>query len=89
MDASSSLQENYFDAIKSTVIDTIKHLPLSDTAFRVRGALTFDHQINEISIAGKTKDEILDAIAAAELTGGLTRMYLAINKITQYLTNRM
>ncbi|KAK3084976.1 hypothetical protein FSP39_022278, partial [Pinctada imbricata] len=85
MDASISLDKDYFEAIKETVATTIRYLNISDDMFRVRVVLTFNGSVEIVAQDETSKEALIQKVEEAILTGGPNKIFLAINKTTEHL----
>lgn len=85
MDASGSLTTEMFNAIKRTVANTISNIKLSNNDVKVRGIVTFDDEVQEVSKDNSDKVSLRKLILGAVHTKGMTKIDLAITRLTEYL----
>lgn len=85
MDASGSLTTQMFSAIKLTVANTIANMKLSNNDVRVRGIVTFDDNVQEVAEDINDKVLLRELILGAVHTKGMTKIDLAITRLTEYL----
>lgn len=87
MDASGSLTTQMFNAIKLTVANTVSNMKLSNNDVRVRGIVTFDDTIQEVAQDIDDKVLLRELILGAVHTKGMTKIDLAISRLTEYLVS--
>lgn len=85
MDASGSLTTQMFNAIKLTVANTIANMKLSNNDVRVRGIVMFDDTVQEVAEDINDKVLLRELIFGAVHTKGMTKIDLAITRLTEYL----